>query len=924
MNSFLHELYRAVPNPENQYFELRAFDANANLLREFFPLNKLNKVEQFINKNGNDYDCYYGVASRSNNKSGKKDDCLYLPAIYIDIDCDYLGRSGRTYFKDKDTALKHINHVNLGETAIVDSGNGFHVYWFFEEPIKLNNLNLEMVEELMKNVSRIFGGDLTYDASRILRIPDSLNLKNEPKECKVVQSNYNRKYTLAELVKKMENHPAYSLPFEKFFSLEINKMLFGNYDEKKFKSRSEADQKIITWLIICCLSQEQIHTIFKTFPTTGKYLEKLLQNEKQANDYLDHSIENANKYLESNKDAILIDELKYENSATIDDEYELRKDANEFGYYKIIYTTKGTLYKRMSNFHIVIHKQVKKLIDNNVTSCFCGEIFFADGSKFYFDNLPADYLASIQELKKYLMNNFGTRVKFIQFVNQIPEAIKTFSKKVEEIVSKDFGYSEDLSEYVTSDLTITKDSFTKKETPLLFDNIGNKNYLGFCKASEEIPLEVLKHRLIENLFSWDKPEVILYSLSFTFLPIIFPFIREYCNGKPYLILHGNSGCGKSTMIHLMQSFYGEIRNLTSFSSTPNSLEIKGHSFKDALYCIDDMKLQNINERDRGKIQLLFQNYSDETGRNRANVNLDLREQRYMRGILMVSAEDIVLTESSTLARGLVVPVEDKEPNNEGRNMLVSDSKNYQLVMKHFIHNFLNMVQHVDFHEMYKQKQEEINEITKELALEGGNLPRLINNFSVVSVAFEFMINFLFGVRAEEEIQNRKMQFKDVTKHLLLKNFQGIQELKPEEKFEQTLWEMIEMKLLHIVPIDQEHSVYCRNDEIVGYVQFKEDGTEKLCINMNNAYRRVNQFLQNEGGIGHSKPTIVQKLLTIKKIRIPSQNGLKDSRVSFSNKAMKRGVEWIGEVSYKHLGIPIPLEYERAKRDKEAQVDGLDF
>lgn len=902
MNSLLNSLFENIKNTkEQQYLELRFIDNHKKVFSKFLKTEEFESVKDLVQKYNNDFNCYFGVATRNNTKSGKKADCGFINAIYLDIDVHFPLRKSKALFSTKKTALDHIKRINLGESYVIDSGHGFQIFWIFEEPIKLTEDSISQLESLMKKLSLWYGADSTHDITRVMRIPDSFNIKdsNNPLKCTIIKHSVDNQYTLDKLNAKIDAHPLSKINLKIIKDIKIGDLFFGNFDKEQFKSRSEVDQKIITTLLRLNFTDEEIVTIFDYYATTGKYLEEKENNSNSAKKYLVHSIRNGQEYLKNTEPDV--SHIKSRKRL----EY-IAMTKKKIGYHKITQNSDAKEEStQMTNFVIELETQKKKRIEGKTTSIFSGTIFFDDLTKYKFDDLTADTLASLMELKKYILNNFGPKARYFDKASFLIDAITYCAQNTTEIEHLEFGFNEELDQYITSDLIITKNEFIQIYSPILYSDIGHNNYLGFNKHPEDRSLKEIQRIIYENLLTWDDLGTMLYCLSFTMLPIIYPFLREFVNDKPYLILQGPSGCGKTTIVELMQSFYGNFKNLNSFSSTPTALEIKGHSFKDALYCIDDMKYQNILEKDRNRVQTLFQNYGDETGKNRSNVSLSIREQQYIKGILMVSAEDVVFTETSTIARGIIIPLSNKEPNNEKRNILIEDSRYFQVFTKHFI---AFAIRYKLYKEYYKQIQAGILSFTSKLKFEGGNLPRLINNFTIVSLAYIMLIKFFKNELLEEEIKTLEKDYNITTSDLLKKNFNRIQNLKPEEKFEQTLWEMIELKILSLKQINEQLDYSIRQDQIVGYYQVKEDGDVIVSININSAYRKVNQYLISENGLGHSKETIVQKLIQMNKIRIPSAD-LNTSRVSFGKHGTQRGVEWIGEVPFKELGIHIPGKSE---------------
>jgi hypothetical protein len=63
-------------------------------------------------------------------------------------------------------------------TAVIDSGGGFQGFWLFAEG---EEVAPDLAERLNAMISAAMGGDKTYDVSRIMRLPGTVNLANKKK-----------------------------------------------------------------------------------------------------------------------------------------------------------------------------------------------------------------------------------------------------------------------------------------------------------------------------------------------------------------------------------------------------------------------------------------------------------------------------------------------------------------------------------------------------------------------------------------------------------------------------------------------------------------------------------------------------------------------------------------------------------------------
>jgi hypothetical protein len=114
-------------------------------------------------------DIHFGVATRDG-KGGTKNNILQFPCLWVDID-----------FKDipEDEANERLRHSPLQPTITVMSGNGYHIYYMFKEPV--GKVDIPLIVKTNKKLAHYFNGDLqSAEAAHILRVPGTLNLKYAP------------------------------------------------------------------------------------------------------------------------------------------------------------------------------------------------------------------------------------------------------------------------------------------------------------------------------------------------------------------------------------------------------------------------------------------------------------------------------------------------------------------------------------------------------------------------------------------------------------------------------------------------------------------------------------------------------------------------------------------------------------------------
>jgi hypothetical protein len=161
-----------------------------------------------------------------------------------------------------DEALARASAARLPEPSIVvDSGNGAHLYWLLEEPYRIDDVGdpipvetewiqgqsgkkeahrfiaeagqkipvdkirgterlsarARRFQNILQGLARSFGGDHTFDLSRLLRVPGTLNRKNQrngakPKPTSLLTCDPQLRYSLAVFERFAESRPAKASP----------------------------------------------------------------------------------------------------------------------------------------------------------------------------------------------------------------------------------------------------------------------------------------------------------------------------------------------------------------------------------------------------------------------------------------------------------------------------------------------------------------------------------------------------------------------------------------------------------------------------------------------------------------------------------------------------------------------------------------
>lgn len=158
----------------------------------FVSLGNFQDIANICNGNKN---YYFGVALRKD--KGTKEDITEIPAVHCDCD-----------FKDtpQNVLRQNLKRFPFKPSIIVKSGGGIHFYWILKEAGTI--FDVPVVEDINKRIAVMLGGDLNAcDASRIMRIPGTLNQKYDPPvACQMLQKDsfYYNLETFLETLPELE------------------------------------------------------------------------------------------------------------------------------------------------------------------------------------------------------------------------------------------------------------------------------------------------------------------------------------------------------------------------------------------------------------------------------------------------------------------------------------------------------------------------------------------------------------------------------------------------------------------------------------------------------------------------------------------------------------------------------------------------
>lgn len=155
----------------------------------------------------------FGIFFTVNGFSGGKrtnETLTNLNGFFCDIDYPHkIDRTDEAIHQYKQDLLMELYDGGCLPTYIVETKNGLHVYWLFQKPVYLKDLNPDQQERLKvlyrdveEAILKRFDGDpAAKDVARVLRVPGTIHQKdpNDMFEVKLIHASGEERFTFSEL-----------------------------------------------------------------------------------------------------------------------------------------------------------------------------------------------------------------------------------------------------------------------------------------------------------------------------------------------------------------------------------------------------------------------------------------------------------------------------------------------------------------------------------------------------------------------------------------------------------------------------------------------------------------------------------------------------------------------------------------------------
>lgn len=124
------------------------------------------------------WNVYYSTAGFGSQDKANAENAVCKKELYVDIDCG----EGKPY-TDKGlgvAALRDfVKAVGLPKPTLVDSGNGIHAHWYFQDAVPVHEWKAvaESLKDKCIKLGFVVDGACTADIVRVLRVPGTINFR---------------------------------------------------------------------------------------------------------------------------------------------------------------------------------------------------------------------------------------------------------------------------------------------------------------------------------------------------------------------------------------------------------------------------------------------------------------------------------------------------------------------------------------------------------------------------------------------------------------------------------------------------------------------------------------------------------------------------------------------------------------------------
>lgn len=456
-------------------------------------------------------DVYFGVAPRKRaSVSGKKKDVAKVSSLWIDLDA-----KGKTNFR---SLRKRAQRFLLPPSYVVHSGGGYHVYWMLEEP-----LEIEDAETGLKALQKFFSSDHVTDASRVLRVPGTLNhKKSTPREVVIESAKPERQFSLNDIIVATR------------VSFDLVRLIRGDR-EGDFKSRSERDYAIIGELCKRGADLNLVEYLYATEPNLQE------TTEDHGADYVERTYEKASGEVGE------VNAAEFE-VAVVDEIPKSKKSTKNV----IKFEDRGTAYYvndiQVSTFSLDPRRLLDSPIGEEVVVC---DVRTEWGTT---RSVPFPRSAFVRKdtlhrrLQRFEWQWFGTDKQTQALVTHLHNQLQ---EQATERTAGTFtlGLHGDL--WVSQRMTLSPNHvYNGVDAPVAY--VESDNQAPYLKYNMKVPDDEFTEMLqefVDLIVKINRPEVIFPALAWYMATPLKPLVHSVAHAQfPILTFFGTRGSGKTSLI----------------------------------------------------------------------------------------------------------------------------------------------------------------------------------------------------------------------------------------------------------------------------------------------------------------------------------------------------------------------------------------
>ena len=246
----------AIWNGQSGFGEIRLMQG-ARVSQRFYPLPVTLDDVQTLAFDATDRDVYFGVLARTYREGTARACSPNTPVLWADIDAKT--------FPSKADALATISRMLAYPQIVVDSGHGYHCYWLLQQAIPFDEAQFKM-----KVIERELGADHCSDAPRIIRIPGTLNHKDDPPTpVRLVRFDVTKRYRAADFATYHEPEKRYmrATVDSRLSKRDLPEWLLDMILHGAPKGqRSDAAFKVALWMTRYGYSADEVRQMFEASP----------------------------------------------------------------------------------------------------------------------------------------------------------------------------------------------------------------------------------------------------------------------------------------------------------------------------------------------------------------------------------------------------------------------------------------------------------------------------------------------------------------------------------------------------------------------------------------------------------------------------------------------------------------------------------